>query len=203
MFSRFKRDKNLNGDSMTDDSNAPTEPGAEFDADSAPSTATQEGLTTDVAWLQGQVEGLSAELEATRGDFLRARADFSNLKRRTEEERESLRSYLIEETIQKLLPILDNFERALVAASQTSDYEKLVVGVNAIYKQFGEVVVGEGVLVIPGTPGTPFDPNLHNAVLRDEESGYPENTIVEELQRGYMLGSKVLRPTLVKVATGG
>ena len=87
--------------------------------------------------------------------------------------------------------------------SKLDDYEKLVVGVNAIYKQFGEVVVGEGVLVIPGTPGTPFDPNLHNAVLRDEESGHPENTIVEELQRGYMLGSKVLRPTLVKVATGG
>ena len=188
---------------MTDDSTAPTELGAEFDADSADRLEPPASPTTDPAVLQAQIESLTAELEATRTDFLRARADFSNLKRRTEDERESLKSYLIEDIRQKLLPILDNFERALIAASQTNDYEKLVVGVNAIYKQFGEVVVGEGVSVISGTAGTPFDPNLHNAVLRDEESGHPENTIVEELQRGYMLGNKVLRPTLVKVATGG
>lgn len=189
---------------MTDDSTAPVETGAEFDADSnEPTVAVEDASATDVAALQAQVASLSAELESARGEFLRARADFSNLKRRTEEEREGLKGYLIEEVIKKLLPILDNFERALVAASQTSDYDKLVVGVNAIYKQFGEALVGEGVLVIPGGPGTPFDPNLHNAVLRDEESELPENTIVEELQRGYMLGNKVLRPTLVKVATGG
>jgi molecular chaperone GrpE len=175
---------------MTDASATP-EPGGDFDADSAPTPEATE------------IESLTEELEATRADFLRARADFQNLKRRTEEEREGLKAYLIEETIQKLLPILDNFERALVAASQTSDYDKLVVGVNAIYKQFGEAMVNEGVLVIPGLPGTPFDPNLHDAVLSAQDSEYPENTIIEELQRGYMLGSKVLRPTLVKVAAGG
>lgn len=188
---------------MTDDSTAQTEAGVEFDADSAASSDSSALSSAEVGQLQAQVESLSAELEAARADFLRARADFSNLKRRTEEERESLKSYLIEDILQKLLPILDNFERALVAASQTSDYDKLVVGVNAIYKQFGEALVGEGVLVIPGSPGTTFDPNLHNAVLRDESSDFPENTIVEELQRGYLLGTKVLRPTLVKVATSG
>lgn len=188
---------------MTDDSTAQNENGAEFDADSAAPAITPETITDDAAQLQAQVESLTAELEASRTDFLRARADFSNLRRRTEEEREGLKAFLIEDTIVKLLPILDNFERALIAASQTSDYDKLVVGVNAIYKQFGEAMVGEGVLVIPATPGTPFDPNLHEAVLRADDSEQPENTIVEELQRGYLLGSKVLRPTLVKVATGG
>ena len=183
---------------MIDDSTPPTEPRAEFDAESAEPDAAP-----DTAALQDQVESLTAEMEAARTDFLRARADFSNLKRRTEEEREGLKGYLIEDILRKLLPVLDNFERALIAASQTNDYEKLITGVNAIYKQFGEALTGEGVLVIPGAAGTPFDPNVHNAVLRDEESGLPENTIVEELQRGYMLGSKVLRPTLVKVATGG
>ncbi|MCX6369056.1 MAG: nucleotide exchange factor GrpE [Armatimonadetes bacterium] len=182
---------------MTDDSATPTS-GEEFDADSATATMTQ-----DVPTLQAQVESLTGELEAARTDFLRARADFQNLKRRTEEEREGLKAYLIEETITKLLPILDNFERALIAASQTKDYEKLVMGVNAVYKQFGEAMVSEGVQVISGGPGTPFDPNLHDAILSTEESDQPENTIVEELQRGYMLGNKVLRPTLVKVATGG
>lgn len=180
---------------MTDASATP-EMGGEFDADSA--TPSQ-----DAATLQAQVESLTDELEASRADFLRARADFQNLKRRTEEEREGLKAYLLEDTLKKLLPVLDNFERALVAASQTSDYDKLIVGVNAIYKQFGEALASEGVLVIPGSPGTLFDPNLHNAVLRAEDSGQPENTIVEELQRGYMLGNKVLRPTLVKVAAGG
>jgi molecular chaperone GrpE len=182
---------------MTDDSATPTS-GEEFDADSATATMTQ-----DISTLQAQVESLTSELEAARTDFLRARADFQNLKRRTEEEREGLKAYLIEETITKLLPILDNFERALIAASQTKDYEKLVMGVNAVYKQFGEAMVSEGVQVISGGPGTVFDPNLHDAILSTEESDQPENTIVEELQRGYMLGNKVLRPTLVKVATGG
>ena len=180
---------------MTDASATP-EMGGEFDADSA--TPSQ-----DVATLQAQGESLTDELEAARTDFLRARADFQNLKRRTEEEREGLKAFLLEDTLKKLLPVLDNFERALIAASQTKDYEKLVVGVHAVYKQFGEAMASEGIQVISGGPGTPFDPNHHDAILSAEDSGQPENTIVEELQRGYMLGNKVLRPTLVKVAAGG
>ena len=141
-------------------------------------------LTDEVLELRAQVENLTGQVDAYQTDFLRARADFQNLKRRTEEEREQLRAFLIEGLIKKLLPVIDNFERALAAAEQTQDYEKLIGGIEAIYKQFSEAIQGEGVGVIPGGPGTPFDPNLHNAVLSTDDSEYPDNSIVEELQKG-------------------
>ena len=83
------------------------------------------------------------------------------------------------------------------------DNDDLRRGRPTVHKQFGEAMASEGIQVISGGPGTPFDPNHHDAILSAEDSGQPENTIVEELQRGYMLGNKVLRPTLVKVAAGG
>jgi molecular chaperone GrpE len=153
-------------------------------------------------------ESLRAELESAnrRADemsdaFLRARADFANYKRRTEEERESLRTVMNTDLLMRLLPIVDNFERAIHASSQTQDYEKLIGGVNAVYRQIQDLLTREGVTSIEAV-GEPFDPNLHNAVLREETTEYPENSVIEELQKGYVINGKVLRPTLVKVAAG-
>lgn len=160
-------------------------------------------LTEEVIELRALVENLTGQVDAYQTDFLRARADFQNLKRRTEEEREQLKAFLIEGLLKKLLPVMDNFERALAAAEQTQDYEKLIGGIGATYKQFSETLLGEGLSVIAGGVGVAFDPNLHNAVMRDESNEFPDNSIVEELQKGYLLGGKVLRPTLVKVAIGG
>ena len=182
---------------MTEDIDTPV------DLDSQLEAETAEAPADELAALQAELARVTAERDSAQTDFLRARADFQNFKRRTEEEREQLKAYLTEDIIKKLLPIADNFERALQASAQTQDYEKLIVGINAIHKQLAETLTSAGVQVIPGEPGTSFDPNLHNAVLRDEDSDQPENTIVEELQRGYTLGGKVVRPTLVKVATGG
>lgn len=185
---------------MTEDIDTPVDLESQLDPEGAETT---DPSTSTVATLQEELARVTAERDSAQTDFLRARADFQNFKRRTEEEREQLKAYLTEDLIKKLLPIVDNFERALQASAQTQDHEKLMVGINAIHKQFAETLTSAGVQIIPGESGTTFDPNLHNAVLRDDESGLPENTIVEELQRGYSLGGKVLRPTLVKVATGG
>jgi molecular chaperone GrpE len=146
-------------------------------------------------------ESLKAQLAEANEAFLRARADFANFKRRTEEERESLKQFLQADILTRLLTVVDDFERALSAAAQTSDYEKLVGGVEGIHRKLNDLLIREGVEAIEAV-GQPFDPNLHNAVLRDESGEHEENTVVEELQRGYTLGGKVLRPTLVKVAAG-
>ena len=132
---------------------------------------------------------------------MRARADFANFKRRTEEERESLKSFLTADLLTRLLPIVDNFERALTAAESTRDYEKLIGGINAVYRQMQDYLTRAGVTVIDAVD-QPFDPNLHNAVLREETTEHPENSIIEELQKGYTLDGRVLRPTMVKVAAG-
>mgnify|MGYP001548581223 CR=1 FL=1 len=147
------------------------------------------------------VESLKAQLAEANEAFLRSRADFANFKRRTEEERESLKQYLQADMLTRLLSVVDDFERALSAAGQTSDYDKLVGGVEGIHRKLHELLSREGVEPIEAV-GQAFDPNLHNAVLRDESGEHEENTVVEELQRGYTLGGKVLRPTLVKVAAG-
>lgn len=141
------------------------------------------------------------ELEEERTAHLRTMADFANFKRRTEEDRESLRQHLTSDLLSRLLPIVDNFERALQAAEQTKDYDKLVTGVNAVYRQLQDYLSREEVKPIEALH-EPFDPNLHNAVMRDETTEHPENTVVEELQKGYTHRGRVLRPTMVKVAVG-
>jgi molecular chaperone GrpE len=149
-----------------------------------------------------QVAALQSELDQEREAHLRARADFANFKRRTDEERERMRAFVGENILAGLLPIVDNFERAVQAANTTQDYEKLIGGVNAILRQMQEFLAKNGVETGKADAGDPFDPNFHNAVLRAETTEYPENAIVEELQKGYTLGGRVLRPAMVKVATG-
>ncbi len=155
----------------------------------------------DIATLRAALEETAARADAEREAHLRALADFANYKRRNEEEKQNLREYLSADLLTRLLPLADNFERALHAATQTNDYEKLVGGVNAVYRQLSELLAREGVQPIEALY-QPFDPNIHNAVLREETTEYPENTVVEELQKGYTLKDRVLRPTMVKVAIG-
>lgn len=151
--------------------------------------------------LQAELDAANRRADTEHEAFLRARADFQNFKRRTEEDKESLRQYLSEDMLKRLLPVVDNFERALQAAEQTKDFDKLVGGVNAVYRQMQDFLTREGVTPIEALY-EPFDPNIHNAVVREETTEYPENTVVEELQKGYSLQGRVLRPTLVKVAAG-
>ena len=168
-------------------------PGAADDA--AASTSNEP------AALRAQLEEMRQRATAEHEAYLRALADFSNYKRRTEEEKERLRGIVNENLLLGLLPIVDNFERALQSANITKDYDKLITGVNAILRQMQDFLTKEGVTSIEAV-GQPFDPNFHNAVLRHETTEYPENTVVEELQKGYTRGDRVLRPSMVKVATG-
>lgn len=172
-------------------------------ADAAENGETEETTTetTPPADFEEQLAAANARADAEHDAYLRAMADFANFKRRTTEDAARQREFASESLLTRLLPIVDNFERALQSAQTTQDYDKLIGGVQATLRQMQEFLAKENVQVIEAL-GQPFDPNFHNAVLRHETTEYPENTVVEELQKGYTLGDRVLRPSMVKVATG-
>lgn len=156
-----------------------------------------DGLPDNPEELKKLVREKITEAENNHNRALRLQADYENLRRRTRQEREDLLKFGSEQLIMNLLPVLDNFERALASAGDGG--EKFISGVQMIHRQLNEVIQAEGLSAIPAK-GEPFDPNLHEAVMQMEDTGEPENTIVEELRRGYYLKGKVIRPSMVKVA---
>ncbi|NLZ43516.1 MAG: nucleotide exchange factor GrpE [Clostridia bacterium] len=145
------------------------------------------------------LEELKKEHAELTQRWLRLLADFENYRRRSREELQRARGQALEEFILKILPVVDNLERAVAAAAGGSgDDATLRTGVEMVYRQFMEVLAEEGVTPIAAV-GEIFDPEKHEAFCR-EESEKPENTILEEFQKGYLFGEKTIRPSLVKVA---
>lgn len=144
-----------------------------------------------------------AALELERDEFkdqaLRTLAEFQNYRRRMANERQQGRLDAVEEIARALLPIVDNFERALAAAGQAQDKEAVVAGVEMINKQLQSVLETAGVLPIQAI-GKPFDPNFHEAILTTETEDQEHDTVLEELERGYVLNGKVIRASRVRVA---
>ena len=148
---------------------------------------------------EATVVDLEQQLAAANDARLRALAEFQNYRRRTDEERESLKSFLLTGVMESLLPIVDNFGRAVDSMNASSDIDKLRDGISGIHRQLASVLEKYGVEEI-AADGATFDPNMHNAVMRVEDTGAPADTVVEVLQPGYTIGGRVLRPALVKVS---
>ena len=130
---------------------------------------------------------------------LRTLADFENFRKRSEREKQDFFKYALASTIKDLLPVLDNFDRALEHAEQGDEFHK---GVLLIYKQLFDVMQSHGLTIIDQS-GVRFDPNIHEAVVREEDPSVPNHTVTAILQKGYFLHDRLLRPALVKVAVGG
>lgn len=135
--------------------------------------------------------------EENQNRYLRTQADFDNFRRRTLKEKEELSQYATAKLVTQLLPVLDNFERALAAeAAQGDSFAK---GVDMIYRQLHQVLEAEGLKAM--TPvGEPFDPEHHQAIMTVETDEYDEGIVVESMQTGYWLKDKVIRPAMVKVS---
>lgn len=138
--------------------------------------------------------------ETLNNQYIRLAADFDNYRKRQESERESLLKYGAENTVKKLIEVLDNFDRGIKAIETVEDCEKLKECYELAYKNFNDVMAKIGLEVIPALDQE-FDPNLHEAVMQTPTDEKPENTIIAELQKGYKLGDRVLRASLVNVAT--
>lgn len=141
----------------------------------------------------------SEEFRKLNDRYLRAVADFENYRKRSDREKEDFRKYALQNLLRDLLPVLDNFDRALDHAAEGDDFHK---GVLLIYKQLWDVLQRYGVKIIDQT-GVRFDPNIHEGVMREEDPSVPSQTVTAVLQKGYFLHDRLLRPAMVKVAVGG
>ncbi len=139
------------------------------------------------------------EIARLNDRLLRVVAEFDNYKKRVARDRAELTRTANEELLLEFLPVLDNLERALAAARKTDSTEALAEGVDMVLRLFQAVLERSGVKPIDSV-GQPFDPNVHQAVAAVESAEGADQTVVEEVQRGYWLHTKVLRPAMVKVA---
>ncbi len=149
-----------------------------------------------------EVNPLQEKYDTLNNQYLRLAADFDNYRKRNEQEREALLKYGAENTLKKMLEVLDNFERGLKAIETVEECDKVKECYNLAYKNFTDVLTKAGLETIKAE-GETFDPNFHEAVMQTPSTDVPEHTIIAELQKGYKLGDKVLRPALVNVATEG
>ena len=144
------------------------------------------------------VAELTRERDALQDRLLRAAAEFDNYRKRVERERRELSDYVTGEVLTDVLPLLDNLERAMQAPA--ADLDAFRTGIELIHKQFVDALRKRGVVAVETLDKT-FDPNLHQAVAREVVDDVPDGQILEEMQRGYLLGERLLRPAMVKVAT--
>ena len=157
--------------------------------------------------LLAQIEALGAELEAARAgsdEYLvalqRERAEFQNFRRRTAEDRLRELGLAGEDLIRKVLAVADDFDRAIEARPGSIAHDPWFDGIAAIDRKLRQLLESEGVTAIDATPGRPFDPREHEAIVNVPAAGRAEGEIVEEVRRGYRLRDRVIRPALVTVA---
>ena len=148
--------------------------------------------------LEKQMETLRKEKDEIYDRLLRKHADFENFRKRSEKDKREFQQYALSDIVGDLIFILDNFERALSHADESSnpEYRK---GVELIYRQLRDLLEKRGLKIIE-SKGQMFDPNFHEAVSREPRTDVEEGTVLEELQRGYFFQNRLLRPAMVKVS---
>ncbi|KAJ8471671.1 hypothetical protein OPV22_026014 [Ensete ventricosum] len=152
--------------------------------------------------ISAKIAALAEESSAERVRVLRISADFDNFRKRTERERLSLMTNVQGEVIESLLPVLDNFERAKSQIKvETEGEEKINSSYQSIYKQFLEILTSLGVEAVE-TVGSSFDPLFHEAIMHEESAEFEEGIIIQEFRKGFKLGERLLRPSMVKVSAG-
>lgn len=159
---------------------------------------SQESVGEELTEEKQRIEELELKLEEMSQKNLRLQADYDNFRRRTREEQAASLKYKSQSLLEQLLPALDNFERALKTETVNEQAKTLIQGMEMVYRQLSDALKQEGLTEIPAV-GEKFDPNLHQAVMQVEDSEYESNTVIEELQKGYMLKDRVIRPAMVKV----
>lgn len=157
-----------------------------------PEEANEEALKVD------ELELVKQELEDEKNKSIRLRADFENYKRRVQLDKEADYKYRAQSVLTDILPVLDNFERALAIQTTSEEAASLVKGVEMVYRTLLDAVGKEGLEQIEAE-GVPFDPNFHQAVMQEKDDSKESGIVLQELQKGYKLKDRILRPSMVKV----
>ena len=168
--------------------------------DAAPDDPPEAGVDR-LAALQAQVDQLNQERTTLLDQLLRRQAEFENYRRRVDRERAETYARSRAEVVLELLPVIDNFERALASLEHSgNDATSLHQGIELIHRQLNDALAKFGLEPVESV-GQTFDPNLHEAVSAEPSAEHEENTVIAEFERGYKLGEKLLRPAKVKVAS--
>ncbi|GKV54343.1 protein GrpE [Sporosarcina sp. NCCP-2222] len=144
------------------------------------------------------IEELKSKLEEEENKQLRLLADFENFKRRANLDKESLQKYRAQSLMTNLLPVLDNFERALNIEAKSEETQSLMTGMDMVYRNLLDALKSEGLKEIEAA-GQEFDPNFHQAVMTGNDGEKASGIVLQELQKGYKLKDRVLRPSMVQV----
>ena len=190
---------------LQEEANKVAEDAAKEKAEAVDAQAADEGSDTTEPDAKEAADKADAEKAAKfEQQFVRLQADFANYKKRTASEKLQISEVVKMDVLGRILPVIDNFERALKAPTDavSDDVHSFIEGYEMIYKQLMAVLEKEGVTKIEAV-GKPFDPNYHQAVMRVPSDEYDDDIVVEVLQEGYLLGEKTLRPAMVKVAFNG
>lgn len=170
----------------------------ENETPAAPET-TESEVVDEAEQLKAELANAQNEVESLREHVKAVSAEFENFRRRQQEEQKRRHVLMKEELFRELLPLVDNLDRSLESAKQSQQFDALVKGVELIRRGFDRLFESHEVQPIP-TEGVAFDPALHEAMMVEERDDVPDQSIVQELQRGYKLGDRVLRASMVKVA---
>lgn len=188
--------KHKHGHNPFKNENITDETNEEIKENEAPETSAEE---PEASVDNSEFDKLKEDFDKLNNQYLRLAADFDNYRKRQETERESLLKFGTENALKKLIEVLDNFERGQKALENVDDCQKVKESFGLVHKQVIDTLNKLGMEEIKAE-GEEFDPKFHEAVMRTPTADYPENTIINELQKGYKMGDKVLRPTLVNVA---
>ncbi|WP_203246869.1 nucleotide exchange factor GrpE [Sporosarcina beigongshangi] len=147
---------------------------------------------------ESAIEALQAQLQEEENKRLRLLADYDNFKRRVSLDQEAMQKYRAQNVVTNLLPVLDNFARALSVEAKTEEVQSIMTGMDMIYRTLLTALETEGLVEID-TVDQEFDPNFHQAIMTGADDTKPSGVILEEMQKGYLLKDRVLRPSMVKV----
>jgi molecular chaperone GrpE len=188
---------------VSDAPSTPEETPSVFDAlelESEPNADIQTNLAAEVESLQRKLDGLQAQFDQRNDQYKRMTADFENFRKRTEREKEELTQSVRAAAILEILPVLDTFGRAKDQLNpESEEAQKVHNSYQGVFKQFLECLKRLGVVPMD-CEGKEFDPTFHNAIMREPTDQYTEGTIIQQFQSGYMMGERVLRHAVVKVA---
>lgn len=146
-----------------------------------------------------EVKELEEEIAKLNNQFIRVQADYDNFRKRTKAEKEAAAKYRSQSLAEQLLPVLDNFERALEVETSTDESKSILKGVEMVYRQLVDALQQEGIEEIEAM-GAPFDPHYHQAVMQEKSEEHDSGIVIDVLQKGYNLKERVIRPAMVKVS---
>ena len=192
----MENEEKLDEEVVEETSEESTQEASEETADAEAETAQEDAAAEEKEPELTEEEKLKKELEESKDKYLRLMAEYDNFRKRSAKERLDLSATIKGNTIGEILPVFDNFERALAAETEDTNYK---AGVEMIFKQFGDMLTKLGVEIIDPI-GQTFDPNIANAVNQIEDENLGENEVAQVFQKGYKIGDKVIRYAMVVVA---